>query len=82
MPNNYKLCCNGLSDRRTMADATEVLVASASFNNGDWAKILSGPLRLPSGKIVWQALVVFEGADGTEGRAVPFRAAVIFSFRT
>ncbi|WP_439923102.1 hypothetical protein [Nitrobacter sp. JJSN] len=62
-----------------MADAIEVLVASANFNERDRAKILSGPLRIPSGKIVWQVLVVFEGADGTEGHAVPFRAAEQFS---
>jgi hypothetical protein len=62
-----------------MADTIEVLVASANFNERDRAKILSGPLRIPSGKIVWQVLVVFEGADGTEGRAVPFRAAEQFS---
>jgi hypothetical protein len=62
-----------------MADAVEVLVASANFNEYDLAKILSGPLRLPSGKIVWQVLVVFEGADCTEGRAVPFRATEQFS---
>jgi hypothetical protein len=62
-----------------MADAVEALVASASFNNGDRAKVLSGPLKLPSEKIVWLALVVFDGADGTEGHVVRFRAAEKFS---
>jgi hypothetical protein len=78
MPNDYKFCRNGSSGLRTMADAVEALVASASFNNGDRAKVLSGPLKLPSEKIVWLALVVFDGADGTEGHVVRFRAAETF----
>jgi hypothetical protein len=58
-----------------MADAIEVLAVNANFKDRDRANILSRPLRLLSDKIVWQALVVFEIANGTEGHAVSFRAA-------
>ena len=66
MPDDYKLRYGGFPNRRTIADVVKVLEADASFCDRDHARVLSGPLRLLSGKIVWLALVVFERADGAE----------------
>jgi hypothetical protein len=49
-------------ERRTLADAIDVLHNDASFEGGDRAEIRLGPMRLPSGDIVSLVGIFFESA--------------------
>jgi hypothetical protein len=80
MPKHYqRIGADRVKDRRTIADAMEVLRTQAGFGDGDTARIWIYVWQLPSGVLVGSAAVFFESLDTEHAYVVSLPAAIRFN---